>query len=361
MGTQEQENKEIVRNFYTALDTHDKDLHFDVLADEIETYDGEVFTSEEHWETFRDEYIAPFPDFSEHVEHIIAEDDMVAANWRFTGTHESGELLGVPPTGNEVEGTGNTLFRVEDGEITAVWSEFDRNAILQAIGVLPESIYEMKLHRQLLEVMFRVLRHNLRNELSTISGLAELIADEEVPAPAYAERIQNAADDLLATSEKARDLERSVVNVRRQEVVNVSEVIGTVLVEKRQEHPTAELTVALPGADVQITANKALLSVVLEEAIENAAVHADTSDPRIDVEVSQAGEGATVTVADNGPGIPDHELEPLDREREDPLTHGSGIGLWLIKWGVEQLDGEVEIVENEPRGTVVRLHFPADR
>lgn len=359
MGQTERKNKEIARQFYSALDNHDKEAFLNVVADEIVVNDGVVVSDEKLWENFVEDFVSPFPDFSESVEHIIAEDDMVAVRWRFTGTHETGELLGIPPTGNEVEGTGNTHLRIDD-EIVEMWIEFDRNAVFRTIDVLPESMYEMKIHRQLLEVMFRVLRHNLRNDLTTITGLAELIAAEEDPAPAYAERIQKTANALLTTAEKAHDLEQSVVNVRRTESVDVSEVVGTVLADQRQQHPAAGMTVSLDVDDGEITSNRSLLSVVLEEAIENAVIHADTPDPRIEVEVRSADEeryAVTVAVADDGPGISDHELEPLAREGEDPLTHGSGIGLWVIKWGVEQLDGEVEFAENDPRGSVVMFHL----
>lgn len=361
MGQTERGNKEIARQFYSALDNHDKDAFMEVVADEIVGEDGEaVITSEELWVNFHDSFVAPFPDFSEDIEHIFAEDDMVAVRWRYTGSHEEGELLGIPPTGKEVEGTGNTHLRIESDEIVEMWVEFDRNSIFRTLDVLPESMYEMKIHRQLLEVMFRVLRHNLRNDLNAMKGQAELIADEEVPGPAYAERIKETAEDLLTTAEKARDLEQSVVNVRRSEAVDVPQVVGTVLADQRQRYPEAELMAAIQTRDGEISSNQSLLSVVLEEAIENAVIHANRSDPHIEISVrpsDKEGDGITVAVADNGPGIPEHELEPLAREREDPLSHGSGVGLWIIKWGVEQLDGEVEFDENNPKGSVVRFHL----
>lgn len=361
MGQTELENKEIARKFYSALDNHDRDTFNDVVADELVVDEGEVvITREELWENFVDSFVAPFPDFSESIDHVFAEDDMVAVRWRYTGSHEEGELLGIPPTGKEVEGTGNTHLRIANDEIVQMWVEYDRNSIFRTLDVLPESMYEMKIHRQLLEVMFRVLRHNLRNDLNAITGQAELIAAEEVPGPAYAERIQETAESLLTTAEKARDLEQSVVNVRRRESVDVPEVVGTVLAEQRKRHQAAEITVSLQVQNAEIKSNESLLSVVLEETIENAVIHADTSDPRIEVAVDsgdQEGYAVTITVSDNGPGIPDHELEPLIREREDPLTHGSGIGLWIIKWGIEQLDGEVEFTENQPSGSIIRFRL----
>lgn len=368
MGTTERENEELARRLYDAFGNGEKETVFELLADDFVNHSGVQWdhsgvarSNEELWEAFRDTFYDPCSDITAEVEHVVAEDDMVAVRWRYTGIHEDGELMGIPPTGADIDFTGNTLLRIEDGEVTDRWVEWDSRAVLQALDIFPDSMYDMKITRQLLQVLLRVLRHNLRNDLSTIKGFAELIAAEDVPAPEYAERILAAADSLQATAKKVRDIERSVVNVDERELVRVSEVVGTVVAEQRRRYPAIEPTVSVPDETVAITSNRLVLSVVLEEAIENAAVHADTPAPEVGIEVSPADVekyAVTVSIADSGPGIPDHELEPLFRETEDPLEHGSGIGLWAIKWGVEQLDGEVEFAENEPRGSVVRLHLP---
>jgi signal transduction histidine kinase len=63
-------------------------------------------------------------------------------------------------------------------------------------------------------------------------------------------------------------------------------------------------------------------------------------------------------VRDNGPGIPEDELVPLQEGTETPLKHGSGLGLWLVEWGISRLGGTIQFDANEPRGTVVWLRLP---
>ena len=51
-----------------------------------------------------------------------------------------------------------------------------------------------------------------------------------------------------------------------------------------------------------------------------------------------------LAVADNGPGIPETEQRVLaDEAQISPLSHGSGLGLWLVKWLTESYGGSLAI------------------
>ena len=78
-----------------------------------------------------------FPDIVSIIEDLIAEGDMVAARWSSRATH-LGEYLGVPPTGNEVEFTGISVYRIEGGRIAESWTEEDELGLMRQIGAVPE-------------------------------------------------------------------------------------------------------------------------------------------------------------------------------------------------------------------------------
>lgn len=77
-----------------------------------------------------------FPDLEIEVRDLIAEGDEVVARWVARGTHE-GEFQGVPPTGREIEVTGITIERFEDGKIVEGWTNRDAIGLLQQIGAVP--------------------------------------------------------------------------------------------------------------------------------------------------------------------------------------------------------------------------------
>ena len=62
-----------------------------------------------------------------------------------------------------------------------------------------------------------------------------------------------------------------------------------------------------------------------------------------------------IAVSDDGPGISGHELSVLERGEETPLSHGSGIGLWLVRWATTTLGGDLAFDTSDGTTATVRL------
>jgi predicted ester cyclase len=80
---------------------------------------------------------AAFPDFRAAIHDQIAEGDKVVTRKVFHGTHR-GELMGIAPTGREVQIEVIDIVRVEGGQIVEHWNVVDRLGLLQQLGALPE-------------------------------------------------------------------------------------------------------------------------------------------------------------------------------------------------------------------------------
>ena len=81
-------------------------------------------------------YLAGIPDLRVRVEELVAEGDKVAVRRSYAGTHR-GTLLGIPPTGKQLQLGGISIFRLAGGKITEQWEQLDRMALMQQLGVLP--------------------------------------------------------------------------------------------------------------------------------------------------------------------------------------------------------------------------------
>ena len=70
----------------------------------------------------------------------------------------------------------------------------------------------------------------------------------------------------------------------------------------------------------------------------------------------ERGDSVVVHVADNGPGIPEDRRDEIFGRGERGLqSPGSGIGLYLVDTLVDIYDGDIEITDNEPEGSVFTL------
>lgn len=76
-----------------------------------------------------------FPDLEVNTEDLIVEGNRVVTRYTLTGTHE-GPLMGIEPTGNEVEFEGISIGRFEDGKVVEGWSNIDVFGMMQQLGVV---------------------------------------------------------------------------------------------------------------------------------------------------------------------------------------------------------------------------------
>lgn len=229
-------------------------------------------------------------------------------------------------------------------------------------GVLLGSIHELhkehhttqELNQQNL-VMNRVLRHNIRNDMNIILGYAQRLESEvDNPPEELVKPIQRKAMEVVDLSRSARRIEE--VKEAAGEAVEVTQVVRDKVESVRETNPEVRVSSDLPQ-EAWVFAD-AMLSSVIENVVENAIEHNDRK-PEIEVTVREVESWIEIVIADNGPGIPDQERDVLLDEDATQIKHGNGLGLWLVKWFVKEYGGELELEENDPRGTVIVLRLQA--
>jgi PAS domain S-box-containing protein len=215
---------------------------------------------------------------------------------------------------------------------------------------------------QQLRVLDRILRHNIRNDLSVISGFAETIQSEtdDTAVAAAATRIVEQSGRLLTTAEKERAITEILTTEQRRQTIDVVPILESVTAGLAGRYPDASIDLESPAsATVSATPQ---LETALEELLENAVVHNDSERPVVDVHVETSAEAVLVRIDDNGPAIPEMESEVVTGEEAiEPLFHGSGLGLWLVAWIVRHSEGTLRFEENEPRGNRVTVRLTRGR
>lgn len=137
----EAESIAVVRRFYEeAFGEGNLDLIDELVAEDAVGHDPaqpEPTRGPEGVKQLVSMYRSAFPDLSFDVHETLSDGDWAAVRWISRGTHE-GALMGIEPTGRDVEVVGTDLSRVEDGKIVESHVVWDALGMLRQIGAIPE-------------------------------------------------------------------------------------------------------------------------------------------------------------------------------------------------------------------------------
>ncbi|MFB6266725.1 MAG: PAS domain S-box protein, partial [Halodesulfurarchaeum sp.] len=271
--------------------------------------------------------------------------------------------------------------------------------------VLLMDVSERKRQEQELDVLYRVLRHNLRNSLNVIKGNVQRLRealDGSSPGPlgdpgmqpgggravgqrdgragpgsdgdspgragatplqaridraeAFAAVLDDETDRLIQVAEKAQAAERLLGEAGNHVPMSVADLCTKAVDPVRRSHPEASIEVDVED-DSQVLV-RGPVATALRELIENGVVHDPDPRPTVRVRAFEDGDRAFIEVTDDGPGIPDGEWAVIEAGHETPVRHTSGIGLWMANWVVTTAGGTLQRRSCSDGGTTMRMSLP---
>jgi PAS domain S-box-containing protein len=218
-----------------------------------------------------------------------------------------------------------------------------------------------------LALLNRIVRHDIRNDMSVIDGWAELLRDELSPEnEEMLDRILRASQHTTELTRDVRDLmavlgaDSAAVDLQPVDVVRVFEDEAE---RVRRAFDTVEIQIRSERSRIDVQAN-AMLSSLVGNLLNNADQHNDEETAEIRVDIEAREESVIVTIADNGPGIPETQRNSLfEQETKGPNSDGTGLGLYLVDTLVDIYGGDISVGDNDSKGTVftVELERSVDR
>jgi len=213
--------------------------------------------------------------------------------------------------------------------------------------------------------------HELCTPLAAIRAIGEVGLERDGTAPEYRDligsmleevsRLTHLVDDLLTISRG----DTGVVRLNRNDV-NVIELVNDTitLLEPLAEEKNQKIEVS-GDSGLFVDADPVLMRQALINIIENAIKYSPANSTTR-VCVSRADkDSVTVTVQDEGPGIPmEHLPHVFDRfYRVDPgrsrTAGGFGLGLAISQWAVEAHQGSISVSSSFGCGSTFRITLPA--
>ncbi|NGM70516.1 response regulator [Natronolimnobius sp. AArcel1] len=210
-----------------------------------------------------------------------------------------------------------------------------------------------------LALLNRIVRQDIRNDVSMIVGLGDQLQDGIDPNDERTlELLLDAADHAVDLTDTAA----AVIDVIAADSVehdpcDLHAILEPEVTRMQQTH-NVELTFerADPDEGPVIVRASPMLGSVFEHLLDNAVSHSDQPTPQVTVTLETTETNVTVTICDDGIGIPDAQKQALaDPNARFSARSGMGVGLYLVTTLLESFGGHLEITDNDPRGTQVAV------
>ena len=251
-----------------------------------------------------------------------------------------------------------------DGRLIWVNIHLSDTIIDDTVYVLGEitDITDYKHNDRRASLFYRLLRHNLRNKVTVITGYANHVTDEAESTTIQQSgmKIESAATNLNQIAESMKQIETTLTRKRanrttRQATKAIADVVG----DLRETYPNASISIS-ENVELWVAITDAF-DYAISHAVENAIIHTESLEPTVDITIDTSPNTGRVEIRidDEGPRIPDAELDALDDRAKTTTTHhGSGCGLFVMKWCIETLGGELRIEPDEGCGNSVFFYLP---
>ncbi len=212
--------------------------------------------------------------------------------------------------------------------------------------------------------------HELKTPVTSIQGFIETLQDGAIEDASTARhflsimeqqsaRLAAIINDLLAISRLEQD-EGAHIN---REKTDISRIFESVRLLCDAEAVKKKTRLSFNAASITWSVNPGLLEQAVLNLVQNA-IRYSPEGATIAVEAARAGDCLHITVADDGPGIPEKHREAIferfyriDRGRSREQG-GTGLGLSIVKHIALAHEGKVELVSREGEGSVFTISIP---
>jgi len=214
---------------------------------------------------------------------------------------------------------------------------------------------------------------NISHELKTPIGALSLLSEAVLGAKDDSEAVTRFASRMQVEAKRLTDLVQEIIQLSRvqdsdplneAQILSASDIIKEALDQGRTTADSRQITLTFQESkDAFILGDRDQLTMAIHNLIENA-VNYSPAETKVAVSTSIDNEIITISVADQGIGIPEAEVERIFERfyRVDPArsreTGGTGLGLSIVKHIITKHGGEISVWSSENVGSTFSIRLP---
>jgi signal transduction histidine kinase len=214
------------------------------------------------------------------------------------------------------------------------------------------------------------ITHELKSPIASIRLVLEtLLRRKELPK----EKSEQLANSALRENERLHELVENLLLSAKLEAayqpyfeeINLVGLLKDLLAKLAERHPDAQVSLDVPDGFPLVKMDKQGMISIATNLLENAIKYANER-PAIVVKLRSSGNKIVMDFADNGPGIPEKEKKRIFEKfyrigsEETRQTKGTGLGLFIVQQVVKAHQGRIQVLDNQPKGTIFRLTVVGD-
>lgn len=213
--------------------------------------------------------------------------------------------------------------------------------------------------RETLVLLTRVLRHDIRNDMTAVKGHAELLADHVEPeGESDLEVIRRRSQSVIRLLRDTDTLMETLEEEREFEPIDLTEVLDDEAASVADDHPAVDVHSEIPDGLWAVA--DGLVHQLFSNLLGNAVAHNDPEDLTIWIQATRDGDVIETVVADDGTGIPpDLREDCFDLGQKGDDSDGDGLGLYLVSRLADVYGGSVTVEESRADGARFVVTLPA--
>ncbi len=222
---------------------------------------------------------------------------------------------------------------------------------------------ELTIANEELDLFIYRSSHDLKGPITRVLGLAQVAKLEvnEQTAVSYFDKFEGVALNMNILLNKLKMI--NLINKNQEEpiLIDFQKLIEDVKSQYLEEITAKNILFESKiEKDLVFYANYELLKLIIRNLIENSIRYCKENDPFISVHVLQREENLVFSIKDNGIGIAQELHDDIFGMffRGTELSHGNGLGLYLVKKAIKRLNGKIKVDSQFDEGASFTLTIP---